>query len=237
MAKRIFYVEDEIFLSKIIKESLEQKGYEVCLVRDGRFAAAALLDFEPDICVLDVMLPNVDGFEIAQLIKNQYPQVPILFLTAKDQTEDVLKGFRLGANDYIRKPCSLEELLARIQNLLQLTANSQVVDAGSKEAINLGAFTFFPHKYQLQHQEETPKALSHKETELLKLFAQHINQTVERQALLKTVWGDDSFFNSRTLDVYVTKLRGYLKQDSRIRIITLRGVGYHFLIEGHKSGA
>lgn len=232
-ATKIFYVEDEIFLSKIIKESLESRGYEVCLVRDGRFAEAEFLNFQPDICVLDVMLPNKDGFEIGQMVKDHAPETPIIYLTAKDQTQDVLQGFKIGANDYIRKPCSIEELIVRIQNLLLLTTGK----ANNKEAapyqVTIGKFIFYIHKYSMEYLDGSVTKLSHKEVELLKLFAQNINQTINRQDILDHVWGDDSFFNSRNLDVYITKLRSYFKKDSNIKIITLRGVGYHFLVEKH----
>ena len=137
---KIFYVEDEIFLSKIIKESLESRGYEVCLVRDGRFAEDEYLAFQPDICVLDIMLPNKDGFEIGKMVKEYDPQMPILFLTAKDQTQDVLQGFKIGANDYIRKPCSIEELIVRIENLLTLMKGKVVPDNEPQYQVSLGDF-------------------------------------------------------------------------------------------------
>jgi len=233
-AIKIFYVEDEIFLSKIIKESLESRGYEVCLVRDGRFAEEEFLAFQPDICVLDVMLPNKDGFEIGTMVKESSPETPIIFLTAKDQTQDVLQGFKIGANDYIRKPCSIEELIIRIENLLALIKGKQSNSDKQQYQINIGDFIFFTHKYTMEHKDGNTTKLSHKEVELLKLFAQNINKTINRQDILDTVWGDDSFFNSRNLDVYITKLRGYFKKDKNIKIITLRGVGYHFLVDQSK---
>lgn len=230
-AIKIFYVEDEIFLSKIIKESLESRGYEVCLVRDGRFAEAEFIQFEPDICVLDIMLPNKDGFEIGSIIKEYNEDIPILYLTAKDQTEDVVRGFEIGANDYIRKPCSIEELIIRVENLLVLTSKKKLQSTNNNYAITIGEFTFFTHKYSMQHTDGESISLSHKEVELIKLFAQNINQTIHRQDILDQVWGDDTFFNSRTLDVYITKLRAYFKKDKHIKITTLRSVGYHFLVE------
>lgn len=228
---KIFYVEDELFLSKIIKESLESRGYEVCLVRDGRFAEAEFIAFQPDICLLDIMLPNKDGFEIGTMIKAENPALPIIYLTAKDQTTDVLKGFKIGANDYIRKPCSIEELIVRIENLLALTQQKKAQDSKPSYQMAIGSFTFFTHKYTMEDVHGKSIKLSHKEVELLKLFANNINKTINRQEILDTVWGDDSFFNSRNLDVYITKLRGYFKIDPKIKIITLRGVGYHFLVE------
>jgi len=228
---KIFYAEDELFLSKIIKESLESRGYEVCLVRDGRFAEAEFIAFQPDICLLDVMLPNKDGFEIGTMIKAINPTLPIIYLTAKDQTTDVLQGFKIGANDYIRKPCSIEELIVRIENLLTLIQQKKAQDNKPSYQLAIGSFTFFTHKYTMEDALGKSINLSHKEVELLKLFANNINKTINRQEILDRVWGDDSFFNSRNLDVYITKLRGYFKSDSKIKIITLRGVGYHFLVE------
>lgn len=230
MATKIFYVEDEVFLAKIIKESLESRGYEVCLVTDGAKAIEQYENYAADICVLDVMLPNVDGFEIGQTIREQTPNLPIIYLTAKDQTADVLAGFKAGGNDYIKKPCSIEELLVRIENLLSLS-HQPATNSTTTEVIELGDFTFYSLKYQLQYKKEIPISLSHKEAELLKFFAQNINQVSDRRLLLNKVWGDDSFFNSRNLDVYITKLRQYFKSDNNIKIITLRGVGYHFLVD------
>lgn len=229
-ATKLFYVEDELFLSKIIKESLEMRGYEVCLVRDGRFVEQEFLKFQPHLCILDVMLPNKDGFEIGKMIKEHEPKMPIIYLTAKDQTQDVLQGFKIGANDYIRKPCSLEELIVRIENLLALTKNKPQEITPIQYQMTIGDFTFYTHKYSMQYKDGSSVELSHREVELLKLFAQNINQTIQRQDILDTVWGDDSFFNSRNLDVYINKLRGYFKKDKNIKIITLRGVGYHFSV-------
>jgi two-component system response regulator VicR len=225
---KVLYVEDEPFLSKIVKESLESRGYEVCLVMDGAKVLPALKDFRPDLCVLDVMLPNVDGFSLGRVIKEMEPELPILYLTAKDQTADVLEGFAAGGNDYLRKPCSLEELVVRIQNLLML-ANRKPLSK-SPEEVSLGDYQFNRLKYELRYKDGSSRQLSHKEVELLKLFSQHINQKIERQLILDTVWGDDSFFNSRNLDVYITKLRRYFKKDPKIQIKTLRGVGYRFVV-------
>lgn len=224
---KILYVEDEPFLSKIVKESLESRDFEVRLAEDGEAALTAFREFEPDICVLDVMLPKRDGFALGELIRREDSRTPIIFLTAKNQTEDVVKGFRSGGNDYVRKPFSMEELIVRINNLVLLAKGqnpSQVPDGD----IQLGKYIFSPQKYELRLGEQTQR-LSHRETELIRILAEHQNQAVQRKDILKEIWGDDSFFNSRNLDVYITKLRGYLKDDPDLQIITLKGVGYHFV--------
>jgi two-component system response regulator VicR len=226
---RILYVEDEIPLGKIVKESLESRQFEVRLVHDGGAVLPAFQSFLPDICVLDVMLPRHDGFTLGREIRQRYPALPIIFLTAKNQTQDVVQGFASGGNDYIRKPFSMEELIVRIHNLLQL-AGSAPAAAVEEDRIALGEYVFLPRRYELQRGDQVRK-LSHREAQLLRLFAEHRNQAVQRRAILQKLWGDDSIFNSRNLDVYVTRLRLYLKDDPAVQIITLKGVGYHFLAD------
>jgi two-component system, OmpR family, response regulator VicR len=225
---KIFYVEDEPFLGKIVKESLESRDFTVLMVADGGKAMKALEGFTPDICVLDVMLPTVDGFTLGQEIRRLYPTLPIIFLTAKDQTQDVLKGFESGGNDYIRKPFSMEELIIRVQNLLALS-NSKKNTPSVGSNILIGKYVFLPHKYELKCGENT-RRLSHRESELLKILNENRNTTVSRKDVLMRIWGDDSFFNSRNLDVYITKLRDYLKEDSSVEIMTVKGVGYQFIV-------
>ncbi len=224
---KILYVEDEIFLGKIVKDSLESRQFEVMMMTDGKGVLEAFEQFKPDICVLDVMLPYKDGYTIAQEIRKNNPAMPIIFLTAKSQTEDLLKGFQVGGNDFIRKPFSLEELIVRIQNLLQLTNKKE--NKVLKQEHQLGQYTFHPKRYELHHKEQVRK-LSHRETELLKIFAASPNTIIERKDILMKVWNDDSFYNSRNLDVYITKLRDFLKDDPDVQIISLKGVGYHFLV-------
>ncbi len=226
---KILYVEDEPFLGKIVKESLESRQFEVCMVADGREVLDQFKAFQPVICVLDVMLPHRDGYALAQDIRQLNPEMPIIFLTAKTQTEDVLKGFQAGGNDYVRKPFSMEELIVRIQNLLQLTHTKSALTPVNG-GISLGSYTFYPHKYEL-HRADSLRKLSHRETELLSILAEHLNFTVSRRDILMRVWSDDSFFNSRNLDVYITRLRDYLREDSTLEIVTLKGVGYLFKCE------
>lgn len=227
---KLFYVEDEPSLAKIVKESLESREFEVKMITSGLNAIAEFKNYVPDVCVLDVMLPHKDGFTIGQEIRSLKKDIPILFLTAKNQTEDVLKGFASGGNDYIRKPFSMEELIVRIKNLLDL---SQVESKGNSQIkvtdlINIGQYVFYPLRQEL-HSEINVKRLSHRETQLLELLARNLNQAVARKIILDQIWGNDSFFNSRNLDVYINKLREYLKEDQRVELITLKGVGYRLV--------
>ena len=227
MKPKILYVEDETNLGRIVSEALETRGFEVALVKDGAKVMDRLLTFKPDVCVLDVMLPNVDGFEAGKKIRERFIRLPIIFLTAKSQTADVLKGFSSGGTDYIRKPFSMEELIVRINNQLQLVSESQLTE--QSEEIALGSSRFFPSKFEL-HISKTVIKLSNRETEVLRLLASHINRPIDRKLLLMEVWGDDSFFHSRNLDVYIRKLREYFAMDAGIEIITLKGKGYQFVV-------
>ena len=224
MSVKVFYVEDEPFLGRIVKESLESRDFNVCMVADGAQAAAEFCEFRPDVCVLDIMLPGKDGYAIAREIRAASPQTPIIFLTAKSQTEDLLKGFEVGGNDYLRKPFSMEELIVRIQNLLKLT---QSVRQTGQDVIPVGSYEFMPNRYELRIGDKVKK-LSHREATLLNMLVENKNSTILRRDILMKLWGDDSFFNSRNLDVYVTKLRDCFKGDKSIQIITIKGIGYHF---------
>jgi DNA-binding response OmpR family regulator len=223
---KVFYVEDELFLGKIVKESLESRGYEVIMESDGAKATALFKKVEPNICVLDIMLPNKDGFTIADEIRDLNEDVPIIFLTAKTQTEDVVKGFSLGGNDYIRKPFSMEELIVRIQNALKnKSEDSQKISGG---AATIGKYNFQLNRQTLSIGKEEKK-LSYRESELLKVLYENRDKIIDRKDILNLLWGNDSFFNSRNLDVYITKLRSYLKEDPSLEIITIKGIGYRFV--------
>jgi len=223
---KVLYVEDEMFLGKIVKESLESRGFEVIMESDGAKATIAFKKAEPDICVLDVMLPNKDGFTIADEIREQNEEVPIIFLTAKTQTEDVVKGFSLGGNDYIRKPFSMEELIVRIQNALRNKTEAPKKITG--DSVTMGKYTFQLNRQVLNDGKEDRK-LSYRESELLKLLYENRDKIIDRKDILNLLWGNDNFFNSRNLDVYITKLRGYLKEDPSLEIITIKGIGYRFI--------
>lgn len=225
-SKKVLYIEDEPFLGRIVKESLESRKYEVHMATDGNEAVSMFTSVRPDICVLDIMLPSKDGYTIAQEIRQHSPNIPIIFVTAKVQTEDLLKGFESGGNDYLRKPFSMEELIARINNLLAITLSKE--NNVIREKMLIGSYEYNSQRFELVRNNQVRK-LSNREAELLLLFVQSKNRTIQRKDILLKLWGDDSFFNSRNLDVYVTKLRDYLKEDSSIEIITIKGVGYNFV--------
>jgi len=223
---KILYVEDEVFLAKIVSETLQSRGFDVVLEMDGGKAMDLFTKEKPDVCVLDIMLPHKDGFTIADEIREKDTQVPIIFLSAKSQTSDVLIGFKSGANDYIRKPFSIEELIVRIDNVLK---NKSATQDGTEE-VAIGKYLFNIKRQTLNHPVENRK-LSYRESELLRLLYENRDKIVERSEILTLLWGSDSFFNSRNLDVYITKLRGYLKLDPSIEIITIKGIGYRFVME------
>lgn len=227
MSIKVLYVEDEVFLGKIVKETLESRGFEVVMETDGANVVRVFEDAQPDICILDVMLPNRNGFELAEDIRKLNEDMPIIFLTAKTQTEDVVRGFKLGGNDYIRKPFSMEELIVRIENALRVKQATQITISGDSLAIGRYQFHLNRQVLTIGSQE---KKLSYREAELLKYLWQHRNDVIDRRELLNHIWGNDSFFNSRNLDVYITKLRGYLKEDTAVEILTIKGVGYRFVI-------
>ena len=227
MSIRILYVEDELSLGKIVKESLQRRGFEVIMERDGANALSLFKEVNPTVCVLDVMLPNKDGFEVAAEIRGINPEVPILFLTAKTQTADLVKGFTLGGNDYIRKPFSMEELIVRIDNVLR---RSPVTAAPAADHIRIGKFLFYTKRQVLAHGGEETK-LSYRESELLKLLYEKRDGIIGRKSILDLLWGHDSFFNSRNLDVYITRLRVRLKEDENLQILTIKGVGYRFVLD------
>jgi DNA-binding response OmpR family regulator len=223
---KILYVEDELFLAKIVRETLEGRGFEVVMESDGAKAVDMFKKSQPDICVLDVMLPNKDGFAIADEIRDLNEDIPIIFLTAKTQTDDVVKGFSSGGNDYIRKPFSMEELIVRIQNLLRNRKEGAPRVTGG--TINMGKYSFQVARQLLSNGKDERK-LSFRESELIKLLYQNREKIIDRKEILNLLWGNDSFFNSRNLDVYITKLRSYLKDDPSLEIITIKGIGYRFV--------
>ena len=224
-AIKILYVEDELFLGKIVRESLESRGFEVFMESDGAKVMELFEKVNPDICVLDIMLPNKDGFTIADEIRKLDTIVPIIFLTAKTQTEDVVKGFSIGGNDYIRKPFSMEELIVRIQYLLKTHPGEPQKISGIAV---IGKYNFLLNRQLLSNGKEERK-LSFRESELLKVLYENREKIIDRKDILNLLWGNDSFFNSRSLDVYISKLRSYLKDDPLLEIITIKGVGYRFI--------
>lgn len=226
MKIKVLYLEDEHFLGRIVSESLQAREFDVRLVKDGAKYMGAFESYDPDICVLDVMVPNIDGYTLASLIKERAPKIPIIFLTAKVQIEDILQGFKVGGNDYIKKPFSMEELIVRIHNLLALTTTEET----PTQVHRIGLFTFYPTRFEIVN-GDLKHTLSYKENELFKILAENINQNINRKDILEQLWGNDSVYNSRTLDVYIAKVRKMLSADKKIQLKTLRGIGYHFMVD------
>jgi two-component system, OmpR family, response regulator VicR len=224
---KILYVEDEVFLAKIVKESLQSRAYDVLHLLSGEHVLAHFIQYQPDICLLDVMLPIKDGLMLAKEIRAVNPSMPIIFITAKNQTTDVLDGFKAGGNDYIKKPFSLEELIVRIHNLCHLTSSNRTIQK-DEQVFYIGKYAFWPNKLEIIF-DHVAKRLSYREGQILMLLAEHKNEVVNRKHILDTLWGDDNFFNSRNLDVYITKLRQYFKQDDQVQILTLKAVGYRLI--------
>lgn len=226
---KVLYIEDEPMLGKIVEETLSSRGFSVRRLTDGREWKAEIDSLKPDICVFDVMLPYIDGFELGKMVRASFPEIPIIFLTAKVQTKDVITGFHSGGNDYLKKPFSMEELIVRMENLIP-KENGNPTRQVEEAEISFGEFVFHRTKYELRYRDSVNK-LSHKEAQLLIMLCDNRNLQVERKDILLKVWGDDSYFNSRNLDVYITKLRKYFKEEPNIEIKTLKGIGYFFRVD------
>ena len=216
----ILLAEDEAALGQIIKESLETRDFEVTWCKNGEEAYRAYLESKPQLLVLDVMMPLKDGFSLAKQIREIDNRTPIIFLTAKSQTADVINGFQHGGNDYLKKPFSMEELIIRMQALL-----SRVQLQQDDEKIIIGNYQFNRIKQTLTLNDKV-QDLTHRETQLLFHLSEKRNETLERMGILKKLWGDDDFFNARSMDVFITKLRKKLKGDPEAQIINIRGRGY-----------
>ncbi len=221
---KIVLAEDEPSLGQIVKESLETRDFEVYHAVNGEQAYDLYQKKQPDVLVLDVMMPKKDGFTLAKEIREEDPKIPIIFLTAKSQTKDVLDGFEHGGNDYLKKPFSMEELIVRIHALLDRVKLKKDFDK-----ISLGEYTFNYVKQSLHLGEETT-LLTHRESELLFHLHEKKNEILDRTFILKKLWGDDDFFNARSMDVYISKLRKKLSKDLNIQIINVRGYGYKLTI-------
>ena len=225
--KNILLVEDDFNFGSVLKAYLEMNDFSVSWVVDGKNAIKEFSDGDFDICVLDVMLPNVDGFTIAKDIRELSPIVPFIFVTAKTLKEDILKGYSMGADDYITKPFDSEVLICKINAILSRSGN-QVAEE-QEEEYQIGKYSFNPIIREIKVEGFTQK-LSPKESELLKLLFQHKNNILPRELALRSIWGEDSYFTTRSMDVYITKLRKYLKKDSNIEIINIHGNGFRMLI-------
>lgn len=231
---RVFLCEDDENLGPLLSEFLNTKGYQTDLFQDGQ-AGWEAFEEQPDhwnICVLDVMMPKMDGFELAQKIKSKNDTLPIIFLTAKTLSEDVEQGFKLGADDYLKKPFNTAELTMRIDAVLRRVQGKKPEPVAF---YNIGDFVFDTQKQMLTFRDEEPKRLTTKETDLLTLLCMHANDLMERNYALKTIWGEDSYFNARSMDVYITKLRKHLAQDDRVEIQNKHGKGYKLITPNANS--
>lgn len=229
MATNILLAEDEAVLGKLVKEAMESKGFTVQWAKNGSDALQAYKKEQPDICILDVMMPGIDGFTLAKQIRAVNTDIPILFLTARSQTSDVLKGYESGGNDYLRKPFSLEELYLRINELLR-RIKTTISTEDIADEYKIGKYTFLPQAQLLSMGNEKIK-LSNKETLLLQELVIHKNKLMERRQTLIKLWGDDNFFNGRNMDVYIAKLRKHLAADTSLSIINVRGHGFKLVQE------
>ena len=222
---RILLCEDDENLGMLLREYLQAKGYAAELYPDGDAGFKAFLKTKYDLVVTDVMMPKKDGFTMAQDIRSVNPDVPVIFLTAKTLKEDIFEGFKIGADDYITKPFSMEELTFRIEAILRRVRGKRTKESS---IYHLGRFTFDTQKQILSNGAKQTK-LTTKESELLALLCAHANEILQRDFALKTIWIDDNYFNARSMDVYITKLRKHLKEDDSIEIINIHGKGYKLI--------
>ena len=227
---RVLLVEDETTLAMIIKDTLDAQGFEITLAADGEEGLRLFKELKPDVIVADVMMPKIDGFEMVRRIRKTEQITPVLFLTARSAINDVVKGFELGANDYLKKPFGMQELIVRIKALAKLTSLYQTINhsADLNKEITIGLYQLNT-KTEMLIYDSYSQELSHRETEILRMLAENKDTVVETKDILLQLWGDDSFFNTRSLQVFITKLRHKLSKDNNIRIINVRGVGYKLI--------
>jgi len=226
---KILLVEDEANLGNLLKDYLIAKGFDSVLATDGQEGFDVFSRHRFDICILDIMLPVKDGHTLAKEIRQANPNMPIIFLTAKSLPDDRIEGFKSGADDYLTKPFNMEELLLRIQAVLKRSAAIPAMHA-NETFFSLSRYTFDSQKQWLTFEGGEAQKLTSKESDLLRLLALNLNKTLDRGFALKTIWGDDSYFNARSMDVYITKLRKYLKEDTKIEILNVHGKGFKMLI-------
>ena len=222
---KILLAEDDTNLGNLLCDYLKAKGYHTVLAANGEEAFNMFAKGTYNLCLLDVMMPIKDGFTVAKEIRKINAKIPIIFLTAKSQTSDVVEGFSIGGNDYLKKPFSMEELIVRVHNLVNRTQVQK-----SSKVLDIGDYTFDFPKQQLQFKDEDAVQLTHREAHLLFHLIKNKNQVLDRSLILNKLWGTDDFFSARSMDVFITKLRKKLKQDENIQIINVRGFGYKLTI-------
>ena len=222
----ILLVEDDPNLGSLLQEHLQAKGYTTDLATDGHKGWDLFVNNSYDLCIFDVMMPKKDGFSLAKEVRRTGREVPIIFLTAKTLKEDTIQGFKIGADDYITKPFDRQELLLRIEAILRRYKRAETP---ALLRFQIGNYSF-DYDQQILQLGDTKAHLTSRETELLKLFCQNLNQPISRSFALKLIWGDDSYFNARSMDVYLSKLRKHLKDDPRIQLLNLHGEGFKLLV-------
>jgi DNA-binding response OmpR family regulator len=223
---KILVVEDDPNLGDLLNEYLQAKGFKSHLERDGVKGLDAFKEDTYDLCIFDVMMPEKDGFSLAKDVRKLRPEVPIVFLTAKSMKEDKVEGFKLGADDYITKPFAMEELLMRVNAILRRTLKER--EHNKQEDFQIGRFQFNSRLQELVYEGQVTK-LTSKENDLLRMLALNFNDVMDRSQALNSIWGDDSYYNSRSMDVYITKLRKYLKDDPALEIVNVHGKGFKLL--------
>ncbi len=224
--KKILLAEDDPNLGQLLQEYLTIKGFAATLAKDGDDALSKFVQTDYDLCIFDVMMPKKDGFTLAKEVRMSDKDTPIIFLTAKAMKEDTLQGFKVGADDYMTKPFSMEELLARIQAVLRRSQKNVTENEVKTMLFTIGGYQFDVEKQALIHSSGSIQKLTSKESELLKLLCDNMGKPVSRSFALKMVWGDDTYFNARSMDVYITKLRKFFKEEPNISIINLHGEGF-----------
>lgn len=224
----VLLIEDEAALGMIVRDSLEVRGFRVCYANNGEDGLRLFREERPDIIVADVMMPDMDGFTLVEHIRKDDTDTPVIFLTARSQTVDVVRGFELGGNDYVKKPFSLDELIVRINALLRRNKANRPMPVSSGQ-LSIGRYQFDPPKQKL-FIDQREILLSYREAELLRRLYEQRNQVLERTSVLVEIWGDDSFFNGRSLDVFITRLRRHLRDDPQIQILNIRGIGYKLIV-------
>ena len=226
--KQILLVEDDVNFGTVLRDYLQLNGYKVVLARNGLEGFEKFKKSEFDICILDVMMPYKDGFTLAKEIRSNDKSIPIVFLTAKSMKEDVLKGYKIGADDYLTKPFDAEILLKKLEVLIQRTEKS-VQKSKPKSRIVIGDFIFNPRLRTLTYKKDTPTNLSPKENQLLLMLVETQNDLLSRNKALEEIWNDDNYFTSRSMDVYIAKLRKYLRQDTSVEIANIHGEGFRLI--------
>ncbi|RAI97676.1 DNA-binding response OmpR family regulator [Chitinophaga skermanii] len=226
---KVLLVEDENVLAGVVKETLAMKGFDVTIATNGVEGLQLFQLLQPSICIVDIMMPKKDGITLVTEIRAINDQIPLIFLTAKSEVQDVIKGFQVGADDYMKKPFSIEELIMRMQALLKRVQAKPTAKKSDTQYLLIGDYQF-DYPRQTLHHPNGVQRLSQREADILKMLADNLHQITARKDMLMEIWGDDSFFNARNMDVYMTRMRKFLQYDERIQIVNVRGKGYKLIV-------